>query len=296
MYRGQVTAVDAHGVYVLVPALHPTAAFGPLDRVGAAPAVGARVIVVDCGEESTPDLVVMTGGVEIADGTIVNADISASAAIDRSKIAGLPTSSTDNTVPRFDGTGGALQNSGVTISDTNVVGGLGAPSASSDAATKGYVDDRLPTGSVTAFAGPSAPSGWLLCYGQAVSRTTYAALFTAIGTAYGTGDGSTTFNLPDLRGRTVAGLDNMGGSDAARLDWANTLGTAGGAHAHQLTTSEMPSHTHTVSGSNTMADFTAGGAYKTIPNIATQTTSAAGGGAAHNNMQPTILLNWIIRT
>ena len=61
MYRGQVTAVDALGVYVLVPALHPTAPFGPLDHVGARPAVGARVLVADCGDESAPDLVVMTG-------------------------------------------------------------------------------------------------------------------------------------------------------------------------------------------------------------------------------------------
>lgn len=97
MYRGQVTAVDASGVYVLIPALHPTVAFGPLDRVGAKPAVGARVLVADCGDESTPDLVVMTGG--------------------------LPATSTDNAVPRFDGTGGALQGSGVTIDDSNNVTG-----------------------------------------------------------------------------------------------------------------------------------------------------------------------------
>lgn len=61
MYRGQVTAVDTSGVYVLIPALHPALAFGPLDRVGATPAVGARVLVADCGDESTPDLVVMAG-------------------------------------------------------------------------------------------------------------------------------------------------------------------------------------------------------------------------------------------
>ena len=99
MYRGQVTAVDAKGVYVLVPSLHPTAPFGPLDHVGARPAVGARVLVADCGDESAPDLVVMTGG--------------------------LPATSTDNAVPRFDGTGGALQTSGVTIADGGAIDGLG---------------------------------------------------------------------------------------------------------------------------------------------------------------------------
>ena len=69
MYRGQVSAVDGAGVYVLVPALHPTAPFGPLEHVGATPAVGARVLVVDCGGESEPDLVVLTGtGVTVSAG------------------------------------------------------------------------------------------------------------------------------------------------------------------------------------------------------------------------------------
>lgn len=177
----------------------------------------------------------------------------------------------------------------------------GAPTQPSHSATKQYVDANAaagpPTGTIMAYAGSTAPAGWLMCNNLPVSRTTYAGLFAVIGTTYGAGDGSTTFNVPDLRGRAVAGLDNMGGAaNANRVPWTNALGTAGGAHAHQLAISEMPSHTHTVSGSNTMADWTAGGAYKTIPNIATQTTSAAGGGAAHNNMQPTMLLNYLIKT
>lgn len=67
-----------------------------------------------------------------------------------------------------------------------------------------------PSGVVLPFAGSTAPSGWLLCFGQAVSRTTYASLFAAIGTAFGVGDGSTTFNLPDMRGRVPGGKDDMG--------------------------------------------------------------------------------------
>lgn len=111
MYRGQVTAVDAKGVYVLVPSLHPTAAFGPLDHVGARPAVGARVLVADCGDESAPDLVVMTGG--------------------------LPATSTDNAVARFDGTGGALQNSGVKIDDGgNITSGSVRAAKSTDTAVE----------------------------------------------------------------------------------------------------------------------------------------------------------------
>ena len=86
----------------------------------------------------------------------------------------------------------------------------------------------VPAGVVVPFAGATSPSGWLLCHGQAVSRTDYGALFTAIGTTYGTGDGSTTFNLPDLRGRVVAGLDNMGGSAASRLTSTTITGGADG--------------------------------------------------------------------
>jgi len=101
-----------------------------------------------------------------------------------------------------------------------------------------------PTGALTAFAGSSAPTGWLLCYGQAVSRATYAALFSVVGTTYGSGDGSTTFNIPDMRGRVPVALDNMGGTDADRLTVANTLGDTGGKEKHLLLVAEMPSHSH----------------------------------------------------
>lgn len=79
------------------------------------------------------------------------------------------------------------------------------------------INNVTPIGSVIPFAGSSAPTGWLLCFGQNVSRSTYANLFAVIGTTYGVGDNSTTFGLPDLRGRTVAGTDNMGGTSANRL-------------------------------------------------------------------------------
>ena len=85
----------------------------------------------------------------------------------------------------------------------------------------------LPTGSVIPFAGKTAPTGWRMCQGQAVSRTTYAQLFSVIGTTFGSGDGSTTFNLPDLRGRVAVGVDsdaNLGkveGSDSVIIKKAN---------------------------------------------------------------------------
>jgi hypothetical protein len=84
----------------------------------------------------------------------------------------------------------------------------------------GPVQGSVPIGTVVDFAGAAAPSQWLLCFGQAISRTTYSALFTLLNTAglpYGAGDGVTTFNLPDCRGRAVFGKDNMGGSAANRI-------------------------------------------------------------------------------
>ena len=157
-----------------------------------------------------------------------------------------------------------------------------------------------PAGAIEAYAGSTAPTGWLLSYGQAVSRTTYANLFAVISTTYGSGDGSTTFNLPDLRGRAVAGVDNMGGTDAGRLSISNTLGTATGAETHTLSSAEMPSHRHDIQRSNSAATSVAADAsahYRiSADSGATMTTTQnTGGGGAHNNMQPTIVLNYIIK-
>jgi microcystin-dependent protein len=159
-----------------------------------------------------------------------------------------------------------------------------------------------PIGAVLPYAGSSAPTGWLLCYGQAVSRTTYAALFAVTSTTYGVGDGSTTFNVPDLRGRVPAGQDDMGGTSANRLTNPGTtsggidgdvLGGTGGAETHQLLTTELAVHTHTVSG----ATLAGGGSVaQTGPGSAAGSPSVgnAGGDTAHNNVQPTIILNYII--
>lgn len=157
-----------------------------------------------------------------------------------------------------------------------------------------------PVGTVMPTALSNAPVGWLLCYGQSVSRTSYASLFNAIGTTYGSGDGTTTFNLPDLRGRVVAGKDNMGGTAAGRLTSSvagSTLGASGGAQTHTLSAGEMPAHTHTLN--NSYADFGATGIALDLSGGRTPssyTTSSAGGGAAHNNVQPTIILNYMIKT
>lgn len=172
---------------------------------------------------------------------------------------------------------------------------------------------QVPIGSVTAYAGSSAPSGWLLCAGQAVSRTDYAGLYTVLGTTYGSGDGSTTFNLPDLRGRVPAGKDDMGGSAASRLTStvltaSNTLGATGGSQTHTLAVSEIPAAEVRVNdGSSTWALWGAGsssgGGYYGRPGTEFPNAFGAGqrpatingGGGAHTNTQPTIVLNYIIR-
>lgn len=103
-----------------------------------------------------------------------------------------------------------------------------------------------PAGIVMSFAGATAPQGYLLCDGSAVSRTDYADLFTAIGTTYGAGDGSTTFNVPDLSGRVVIGVSQ-----------SHALGTTGGEAAHVLTEQELPTHSHTVPAHGHANDITA---------------------------------------
>jgi microcystin-dependent protein len=176
----------------------------------------------------------------------------------------------------------------------------------------------VPIGVVNPFAGATAPSGWLLCYGQAISRTEYPVLFTTLSTTYGAGDGSTTFNIPDMRGRAVAGKDDMGGTAASRITSGvagingSVLGQAGGSQSHTMTSAEMPSHTHTqnshnhayaenhpyaAQGSN---DIRVDKVFGTLDGIGYVSSVAAvnqntGGGGAHNNTQPTIILNYIIK-
>lgn len=253
--------------------------------------------------------------------------------------------------------------------------------------------NMLPSGLMQAYGGKTAPTGWQLCYGQAISRTNYASLFAAIvpslGTVtttiatpavltlsahglqtgdavyltttgalptglsantlyyavkidantfnlatsranayagtkiatsgsqsgthtlrycpFGLGDGSSTFNVPDMRGRVPAGNDSMGGTLASRLTLARSqgvygnIGASGGAESHTLVTAELASHSHATSTSTglvfrgTGGSNGAGAGSSALDNINAMSTGTAGSNTAHNNVQPTVLTNFIIK-
>ena len=150
-----------------------------------------------------------------------------------------------------------------------------------------------PTGAVIPFAGSSAPSGWFFCNGQELNRSTNSELFSAIGTTFGEGDGSTTFAVPDLRDRFALGANSIGGSDAGRVDnFSTSPGDSGGSDEHQLTEAEMPSHTHTIPFREGGAGGQAAASEVGFGDI---TSGSAGGDQAHNNIPPFIALNYIIK-
>lgn len=157
-------------------------------------------------------------------------------------------------------------------------------------------DDAVPVGAVIPYAGNAAPVGWLLCQGQTLNRAQYPRLFAAIGVAYGAPN-QQQFALPDLRSRVPVGRA-PGGT-------FGNLGARGGAETVTLTTSQIPAHNHNAtSGGRTMGMWktnagggsqwellsTSGGSQVSGFEI-----SNTGGGQAHNNLQPYIVLNYIIR-
>lgn len=196
---------------------------------------------------------------------------------------------------------------------------VGPASSETDAVSLGQSKaNGVPIGTIADFAGNSAPEKWFLCFGQAISRTEYADLYSIIGTTYGAGNGSTSFNIPDLRGRVSAGKDDMGGQDSYRLSGlfgsiARTLGGAMGLSYHVLTTPQIPKHTHPiidpghvhfrgvyqaqqgVSYVGPGGNPAFSGLGSTEPSFTGITMQSSGGDEPHNNTQPTFVLNKIIK-
>jgi microcystin-dependent protein len=148
-----------------------------------------------------------------------------------------------------------------------------------------------PSGTIKMFAGSSAPAGWLVCDGSSVLRATYAALFAVIGTTFGSVDG-THFTLPDFRGRAPIGVGTGAGLTA------RALAASGGEETHQLSVAELPAHNHHYSddtGSPLVVDT---GSADTLygTSAADNTTGDTGSDTPHNNMQPYLAVNFIIKT
>jgi microcystin-dependent protein len=187
----------------------------------------------------------------------------------------------------------------------------------------------VPVGGLLPYTGDTAPnSNFVLPAGQAISRTTYAAYFALVGTRFGSGDGSTTFNVPDLRGRVIAALDNLGGSAASRLTAtylgasSTSSGSAGGIDNHAITSPELaahthaspaltdPGHTHGLTGNvfsstggnplrGDLATYTFNSITATNSNTTgitlAATTGSTGSGTAFSVVQPTMVLSFLLR-
>jgi microcystin-dependent protein len=240
---------------------------------------GAAIRVQDSADPDASPFVVDTAGqVGIGTATPGNALDIAGGAFQISSAGGtsrttISADSTDSIFAASDDRNFTVKTNAatrLTINSTNATSTVPVvlpanPTTSLQAATKGYVDLGSPAGIIAPFAGTSAPSGWVACNGAAISRTDYATLFAAIGTTWGVGDGSTTFNVPDLRGTFLRGTGTNG-------TYGTAVGQAVGSyaadtylnHSHTATSTDS-GHTHTY-GSFTTGSIAAGGSSYTLPN------------------------------
>jgi microcystin-dependent protein len=156
--------------------------------------------------------------------------------------------------------------------------------------------DTVPIGAGMWFPSDSIPDTWLLCNGQAISRTIYSLLFAVLGVSHGAGDGSTTFNVPNIKGRVIVG------KDSSDTDF-DTIGETRGEKTHVLTISEMPNHNHSglyIDGTELNVWNGTAGKYSVVNggvgnNASIIVTGQRGSDAAHNNIQPSIVENYIIK-
>lgn len=214
----------------------------------------------------------------------------------------------DGIYVRLDGTntpmGGVLDMGGFGIN------GVLDPALGQDAVNLGFMQSAInslqnaPTGSLAFYAGsvviPTQVPGWLLCDGQEYSTSLYPTLFAKVGYTYG--GGGSLFAVPDLRGRALAGLDDMGGTPASRISgsWAVTLGGIGGSADYVLSLSQMATHNHTYSDrmvGNGVGSYwgPTSGAFLADIDLFPASTDNAGGGLPHNNTQPTMVMNTLIK-
>jgi len=330
---------------------------------------GTAVTIADTGTVTSTMLL---------DGTILDADINAAAAIDKTKISGTAVTVADTGTV----TSTMLLDGTILNADINASAAIAPSKISGTAIVANDTSYLNPVGSLIPYAGISTPTGWLLCAGQDVSRTTYATLFAAISTSFtlatttsgsttvsglsgmatathvGWGiaangiptgatissvtnattvvisaaatvtaagsasivispykftgaNNTTTFLIPDLRGRSLSGLDNMGGTAASRVTTAISgingviLGVAGGNEAMQTHTHTQNSHSHGVDVRN--VDLAAGNAsiqgshaaatWGGIGGInSTTATNQNTGAGSSQNMPPTIMINYLIKT
>ena len=158
----------------------------------------------------------------------------------------------------------------------------------------------MPSGAITSYGGSAAPPGWLLCDGTPYSRTTFSSLFAAIGTAYGTGDGSTTFNVPNLTRSFCLG---PGGTNSSG-QIGTTLGSKGGEEVHVLSVAELAQHDHLPPAgfSGYAANLAGNGVGIVAGNAAANgvgfqgATDFTGSSNGHNNMPPAVVVQFIIKT
>lgn len=210
----------------------------------------------------------------------------------------------------------SIANTALGLSNTNAtqIGNNTASIIAIQAQLAALTNTSIPTGTISAYSAATAPTGYLICDGSAKSRDTYPTLFAIIGTSYGIGDGSTTFNLPNLSGKVIIGVSTSP---------SHSLGTSAGEESHTLTAAEAGSyaHTHALAAVDS-ADFVntpelqpgytmavsclPGGdnhaeSYNLKKSLLAATVGITGpsatvGAVPHNNMPPYLTLNYIIKT
>lgn len=194
----------------------------------------------------------------------------------------------------------------VTISGGNLAAPNAKVCASAYYGDGSNLTGAMPTGAILPYGSSVAPSGYVLCNGTAYNRTgTYADLFGVIGVKYGVGDGSSTFNVPDTRGRFLAGWDAGTGvltSVTVSMITGATIGNTGGTQAVALAVAQIPSHQHLawISGSGddegVQANSSQLGLESNFAANSTVSTGSTGGSGSHSNIPPSLIINYIIKT